>query len=376
MKRGLLLVALVAVVIWWDTWIRPAGQGAIVLLDIYSSALYGSNYAAYATPAPREFATRETLARVETRVSWWTPGWGDAHPAVMLVNGATEAGNDDPETRRLSEAIARAGYLVMLPEFPFLKEGRLDRDAPLEIDDAFAAMRARPEVDGRRAGAFGFSVGGGMLLAAAGRGGALRDASFIAALGAYYDLDTYLASVVSGSTRGPAGVEPWTPDETVRLRLPLAATETIGDAADRAVLGDALRQRRLAGDPPAGIGSEAAALWRALAATDYEVALGRLHDLPRSIGGTFDELSPRAVWGHIAAPIFWLHDEGDRFEPVSEARTAAAAPRPGVTRLVTTRLISHAAALGEDARSQGPLFWTSELRNLLSFAIEVLRAAG
>ncbi len=367
---------LVAVVVWWDPWIRPAGQGAIVLLDIYSSALYGSNYASFVTPAPRVFETHETFGRVYARVSWWAPSWGDTHPGVMLVNGASEAGNDDPETRRLAEALARAGYLVMLPEFPFLKEGRLDRDAPVEIDDAFAVLRARPEARRQRAGAFGFSVGGGMLLAAAGREGALGDASFLAALGAYYDLDTYLASVVSGATRGATGVVSWQPDDKVRSRLPLAATEVLGDAADRDALADALRQRRLVGDPPPSIGSDAAALWRALAATDYDVALGRIDDLPTSIRGTFDVLSPRAVWGRITPPIFWLHDVADRFEPVSEAEAAAAAPRHGTTRLVTTRLVSHAAALGEEARTEGVGFWASELSRLLAFAIEALRTAG
>ena len=116
----------------------------------------------------------------------------------MLVNGATPVGNDDAETRRLGEALARAGYLVMLPEFPFIKEGHLDRRATAIIDGAFARLRALPETRGLSAGAFGFSVGGGMLLAAAARGGALADASYLGALGAYFDLDTYLASVVSG----------------------------------------------------------------------------------------------------------------------------------------------------------------------------------
>src|SRR2546425_11913092 len=101
----------------------------------------------------------------------------------MLVNGATPFVNDDSETRRLSDALARAGYLVMLPEFPFIKEGHLERRAPDIIDAAFARLAALSETRGHGIGAFGFSVGGGMLLAAAARGGALAGASYLGALG-------------------------------------------------------------------------------------------------------------------------------------------------------------------------------------------------
>src|SRR5439155_818716 len=155
------------------------------------------------------------------------------HPAVMLVNGATDRGNDGSETRRLAEALARGGYLVMLPEFPFIKGGVLERDAARYIDGAFARLLARPDARPGASGAFGFSVGGGLLLAAASRPGALRDARYLGALGAYFDLDTYLASVLAGAQRRNGNLEPWDVDPEVRLRLPVAAAEALADPGDR-----------------------------------------------------------------------------------------------------------------------------------------------
>src|SRR5438034_594698 len=315
MRRRVALVLLVlAIAILWRPFIRPLGAGAILVADIYSSALWDRNVVAYMTPPPRVEDGTERIGGQDMRVTWWIPGWGSLHPAVMLVNGATEKGNDDPETRRLGEALARAGYLVMLPEFPFLKAGRLEREATSILDAAFARAIARPETKGMSVGAFGFSVGGGMLLAAASRPGALSNAAYIGALGAYFDLDTYVASVLSAMQRRNGALEPWDVDAEVRLRLPVAAAEALADQGDREV---------------------------------------------------FNSLSPRTTWASLKAPVFWLHDVGDRFEPVSEAETAAANPHAGPTRFQRTALLSHAAALGAGAKEKGVDFWVTELSGLL-----------
>jgi hypothetical protein len=296
----------------------------------------------------------------------------------MLVNGATAKGNDDPETRRLAEALARAGYMVMLPEFPFIKNGVLERRATDVLDAAFARALARPETKGMRVGAFGFSVGGGMLLAAASRNGSLAGASYIGALGAYFDLYTYLASVLSLTQRHDTITEPWEADAEVRLRLPVAAAQALADAGDRDFVIRELEatQGRLTGEPPTRLQNEAAALWRALTATDYDVALMRLHQLPQSLREVFDSLSPSTTWRDLRPPVYWLHDSGDRFEPVSEAETAAAARHAGPTRFQRTALLSHAAALGSGAKEKGLDFWATELSGLLFFATEALGAGS
>jgi dienelactone hydrolase len=379
MRRRLALVLLVvAIAILWRPFLRPVGAGAVLVADIYSSALWDRNIAGYVTPLPLVTGTRESFGGLEMRVTWWRPAWGDRHPALMMVNGATALGNDDPETTRLAEALARAGYLVMLPEFPFIREGTLEPRAPAIIDAAFARLRAVPDTRGMSVGAFGFSVGGGMLLAAAGRYEALAQAAYVGALGAYYDIDTYLASVVTRTQVAGGATEAWDPDEVVRLRLPLAAAAVVTDPHDRTLLEVELRAHdgRTAADPPAGIGTEAGSLWRALGTSDYDLALARLRGLPPTMREVFDDLSPRASWAAIRAPVFWLHDIGDRFEPVSEAETAAATAHAGPTRFQRTALLSHAAALGAGAKEKGFDFWATELVGLLLFAAGALGAGG
>lgn len=379
-RRRVVLIAALALLLalLWPTVLYPGGKAALLMGDIYSTALTGTNLTEAITPDPRRRETEETFAGARMRVSWWRPGWGDRHPGVMLVNGATPLGNDNPETRRISAALARAGYLVMLPELPFLLEGRLEPAATEQIAAAFGHLRARPETAGRPVGAFAVSVGGGMLLAAAGAHEELREADYLAVLGAYFDWDTYLASVIARAQRLDGELVPWTPDPEVRQRLPAAVVALVPSATERAILIEAVSSGdgRVAGPPPEGLGPEALALWRAFAAGDHAEALRLLRALPEPMRAVIDRLSPQTVWAEIEPPIFWMHDANDTFEPLAELEAAREAPRDGRLEAVTPRLISHAVPLAEEARTQGLAFWVAELWALLRFAIDVFRIAG
>src|SRR5947207_4598508 len=104
MRRRLALVLLVvAIASLWRPFLRPLGAGAILVADIYSSALWGRNVAEYVTPLPLVTGTRESFGGIEIRVTWWRPGWGGRHPAMMVVNGATALGYDDPGATQLAE---------------------------------------------------------------------------------------------------------------------------------------------------------------------------------------------------------------------------------------------------------------------------------
>jgi dienelactone hydrolase len=345
-----ILVAATAIVLW-SPLLKPAGQAAILIADIFSEQLIGTNLAAAVTPTPRMVEDSDSFAGTPMRVTYWRPGWGEAHPAIMIVPGAAPRGNDEPILRSFGLTLARAGYLVMLPEFPFLKEGRFDSTSSRQIDAAFAHVRALPDTRERRVGAFGVSVGGGLMLVAAAREPALREAAFLAVLGGYYDIDTYLASLASRTQPTASGPIPWEPSQEVQERLPRAAVDVVPASARDAV--------RAAIEP-----------------ASYEVALGRIRALPAEARSAYDSVSPESVWSEIRPPIYWIHDPLDTFEPLAEAEAALNAPREGRMQLVVPRLVSHAAPIGEEAKAQGPLYVAGELWRLLTFTVEVLRVAG
>ncbi|MBI2773918.1 MAG: hypothetical protein HYX56_05450 [Chloroflexi bacterium] len=350
-----LLALLVALALGWVLWrplLYPAGKAAVLLLDIYSPALLGTNVAELVTPEPLESETREWIGGIDMRVSWWRPAWGDRHPALLLVNGATPLGNDNAATRQFGRSLARAGYLVMLPELPFTKEGRLDPEGPRIVDAAFAFLRDRAETRGEPVGAFGASVGAGVMLVAAGTEPNIASAGYLAVLGGYFDLDTYVASVASQRQGSPAaGLSPWEPSAEAKERIPPAVEAAMTDDSDRA------RVRA------------------AFAAPTYDAALAELRAISPRGRAILDRLSPSTVWPRITAPIFWIHDPDDTYEPIAEAFAAEDASRPGQLRLVVPRLLQH-AAVGTAVQGRDPFFVLRELWGLLTFTLEVLRLAG
>lgn len=347
-----LRLALIALVIafglLWRPFLQPAGQGAVLIADLFAP-LIGVNLAQLVSPEPRVEETVADLAGTRTRITWWRPGWGDSHAGVMLVNGATADGNDNPATRQLGVALARAGFLAMLPEFEFLKAGRFDTTAARQLDSALEHLRQRPETAGRTAGAFGASVGGGALLVAAGSEPWARGADYVVVLGAYYDLDTYLASVVSMSQLRGGEIVPWVPSAEALERLPAGVIAAV-PVSDR-------EQVRAA-----------------TAADTYEAALARLRALPRDSRTVLDALSPETVWRRIAPRVFWIHDPNDTYQPVAEAEAAAAAPREARFTLIVPGLVQH-AEVSKEAGGRGPLEIVRELASLLGAVIEIMRLA-
>jgi len=61
-------------------------------------------------------AWRTTIVRPTTPPPW---------PSVLFANGATPDGRAHPGVRRLGVALARSGYLVLIPDLPGIAAGDL-----------------------------------------------------------------------------------------------------------------------------------------------------------------------------------------------------------------------------------------------------------
>src|ERR671922_274975 len=53
------------------------------------------------------------------------PGGGRRWPAIVFVNGATRDGRHHPQVQRLARGLARAGFLVVVPDLPGLRLGEI-----------------------------------------------------------------------------------------------------------------------------------------------------------------------------------------------------------------------------------------------------------
>jgi pimeloyl-ACP methyl ester carboxylesterase len=96
------------------------------------------------------------------------PGKGDGPwPAVVFVNGATRAGRHHEKVQRLARGLARAGFLVVVPDLPGLRLGEI---TPETADATVRAARAtadRIDVRHGQIALYGVSVGATLALLAA-----------------------------------------------------------------------------------------------------------------------------------------------------------------------------------------------------------------
>ena len=118
------------------------------------------------------------------------PGSGKA-PTLVVVNGAAEEGRTHPVLQRLARGLARAGYVVLVPELPGLARGELTEDTVQATIDVARA-------GGGRVGFVGVSVGTSLALVAAADKALAGRVSVITGTAPYADLSNLVRLATTG----------------------------------------------------------------------------------------------------------------------------------------------------------------------------------
>ena len=188
---ALLLVAIAAVT--FHSWTSAQGRASIVLTRA-SNTPFLSWLIGVGTDEPR--STETVVAGQPTFLV--EPGEGSSWPGIVFLNGVTRRGRFHPTVRRLARALARAGYLVAVPDPPGLRTGTL---TPETLDATSGAVRAiadRSDVHGRYVSLFGVSVGASLALLAAERPALVHRVREVVGLAPYSDLVQIVRLVTTG----------------------------------------------------------------------------------------------------------------------------------------------------------------------------------
>lgn len=87
---------------------------------------------------------------------------------IVLVPGVAELGRDDPRLVSFAGALARSGFLVLVPEIGSLRELKVQPEDARSVADAFLYLRSRPELsESCRSGIAAFSYAAGPAVLAA-----------------------------------------------------------------------------------------------------------------------------------------------------------------------------------------------------------------
>ena len=367
-SRRLVLVAagvvVIAPMVVYRDWIGAQTRAATVLATTLETPVL-ADLAGAVTREPRLEETTvagslATVARPAGRGPW---------PALVFVNGSTVEGRRHPTVRSLASGLARAGFLVVVPDVPGLATGALSGET---VQSTIAVARAVADGDEARAGRVGLvgvSTGGTLALVAAREPGLAGRISVVSGVAPYSDVRQVVRIATTGTYLRAGRLEPARADpyllEVVARSLALA----IPPGEER----DGLLAALESGEPGVGevaaLGPRGQAVARVLLNRDparFDALYGALD---ASVRARLERLSPLDGGGRveIAAPVELASGPQDKFFPIDESRAVAEiAPR---LRVTVTGALDH-AELEPTVRA------LPDLARLNGFVVRSLRSAA
>ncbi|MBA2443210.1 MAG: alpha/beta fold hydrolase, partial [Rubrobacter sp.] len=217
------------------TWVTAQARAVMVL----STALelpVASETVELLTGEPR--VEERPVAGVSTVV--FKPAGEGPHPTLVFVNGAVPLGPEEPAVTNLSGGLARAGYRVLVPDLPGLREGSITEQTAAATTEVALAAAGDPGTRDGRVGLFGVSVGASLAILAAGEPELGERTAVVSGLAPYADLENVVRLATTDTymdpLRDPAGPFEYHPRQYLGLVVARSLAEELpGEDRDRMV---------------------------------------------------------------------------------------------------------------------------------------------
>jgi len=290
--------------------------------------------------------------------------------AVVVVPGLTPDGKDDARLVAFAKSLARAQFLVLVPDIANARALRVSAGDGAFIADAIDELAQRAAGGGGRSvGLVAISYALGPALLAASQTPAGRHVRFIVAIGGYYDIEAAIGFVTTGYYRAADGSwQRLAPNEGGKWVFVRSNADRVADPADR----DRLRriaERRLAnpaaeiGDLTARLGPDGRAVYDLVSNSDPARVPALIGRLPAVVRVELRRLDLKGRdFGAVAGPVFLVHGRDDAVIPYTESVKLAEAlgPRADLT------ILDHFAHVdaGDIGLADGLRLWDTATRIL------------
>jgi ubiquinone/menaquinone biosynthesis C-methylase UbiE/pimeloyl-ACP methyl ester carboxylesterase len=268
-------------------------------------------------------------------------------PAWVFITGAHPLRRREPVVARLAQGLARAGYLVAVPDIPGLGAGTISSRTAEATEAVVRVVCDRPDVHSGRVALIGASTGAGLALLAAGSPDLAKRISVVAAVAPFADLRKLVCLTTTGCYHEDTG---FTRHEVTDLHRQVVARSLVaalppGPDRDRLIaeiarIDDELLNpldelpRRMA-----GLAGEAGAVVALLGNRQPERYEELFEQLPKTVRDVVEQLSPLRCRDGIRAPVELVVPPSDVYFPLAEA-LALANSLPNV-QLTVTRTLDH-----------------------------------
>jgi dienelactone hydrolase len=246
---------------------------------------------------------------------------------LLLVHGVNPTGKDDGQLVLLAKDLARAGFLVLVPDFEGMKTLRLRVSDAEEILMSYVYLSGLDHA-GPRGGMLGIGYGAGPLLLAAADPRIRDRVGVLAAFGGYYDLRTVLLYSLTGAFEYNGHRGSFRPESSLRWMIAYKNLDLLRSSADREIFRRIIEKRNQYETAAADslvktLGTEGRALYDFLANADQ----GRFDTLYENLSLPMRELvyqlSPSRAIPYITASFIVAHATDDYFIPYTESMRLA-----------------------------------------------------
>lgn len=277
-----------------------------------------------------------TVAGLPTTVA--RPGGGREAPTLVVVNGAAEEGRTHPVLQRLASGLARAGYVVLVPELPGLARGELTEDTVQATIDVARA-------GGDRVGFVGVSVGTSLALVAAADEALAGRVSVITGTAPYADLSNLVRLATTGYYRDGDLLLPHETDPFLAVAVARSIASALPAGPQRDALlaldddtADPLAPLRTL--DPETLAPDVRSIVELLVNEDPRRFDELYAAAPAELRGIVERLSPLTAAAEIEAKVELASAPQDEYVPLAEPQAFVhAAPD---ARLTITRTLEHA----------------------------------
>jgi dienelactone hydrolase len=325
LKKIILLSVLVIIGIQFSAEIKRAGLSLLILID---------------SVRPPEKAVMGKLIDGPTRTKVKVPSRGRTIRAdlyrshrqgrqfpLLLVHGVNSLGKDDEQIVLLAKDLARAGFLVLVPDLEGVKTLRIRITDAEDILQSFLYV-SRTEHAGPRGGLMGIGCGAGpLLLASADR--RIRDkVSVVATVGGYYDLRNVLSFALTGAYEYGGHRGHVRPEASLRWMFAYKNLDLLRSPDDREKFRKIIEKRNryeiaASRSVAKSLGPEGRALHAFLVNSDQERFAPLYENLPLPVREYVYQLSPARAIKYITASFIITHGIDDYSVPYTESMRLA-----------------------------------------------------